>query len=251
MSRTAQRPARLQAPAMALILVALSGLASLQARADDDFIVYSPYVVQDQFEVELRGVQFRDSDSALNTTRDYELSVSHAFTGWWRPEVYLGAFERTPADGNHLLGYEFENTFQFTDPGEYWLDLGFLGSYEHRGRPGDVSKVEFGPLLQKRSGRFDQRLNFIWEKQLGSGAESKYEFRTSYAINYKIESAFAPGLEVYLRPADNSYSVGPVINGEIASTQGNEFEYRFGVVFGVNPGAPNQVFMAQLEYEFF
>jgi hypothetical protein len=251
MSGTARRSARLQAPGIALTLLALNGLVSAPARADDDFIVYSPYVVKDQSEVELRGIQFRDSDPTFNTTLDYELSVSHAFNDWWRPEVYLGAFERTPADGNHLLGYEFENTFQLTDPGEYWLDAGFLASYEHRGRPGDVSRLEFGPLLEKRSDRFDQRLNLIWEKQLGSGADGKYEFRSSYALSYKIESAFAPGFEVYLRPADNSYSIGPVINGEIASAQGNEFEYRFGVVFGVNPGAPNQVFMAQLEYEFF
>src|SRR5579872_2581952 len=151
MSRQKADPAR-SAPALALILAAFSGLASPPARADDDFIVYSPYVVQNQSEVELRGVKFRDSDPALNQTLDYEFSVSHAFTGWWRPEVYLGAFERTPVGGNHLLGYELENTFQFADPGEYWLDAGFLASYEHRGRPGDVSKVEFGPLLEKRSG---------------------------------------------------------------------------------------------------
>lgn len=234
----------------AAALLALSG-AALAARADDDFIVYSPYVVQGQSELEFRGVKFRDTDPAQNQTLDYEFSVSHAFVDWWRPEIYLAKFERTPADGNHLLGYELENFLQFTAPGEQWVDSGFLLSYDHRGQPGDVSRLEFGPLFERRDGRVDQRLNFVWEKQLGGGAERQYEFRTSYSFSYKIESAFAPGFEVYLRPADNSYSIGPVVNGEIATGAGNEFEYRFGMVFGVNPGAPNQVFMAQLEYEFF
>lgn len=244
--------ARRFSPHSALALAALlAGLVSAPAQADDDFIVYSPQVTLGQSELELRSVQSRDPDPALNSVLDYELSVSHGFTDWWKSEIYLAEFERTPADGNHLLGYEFENTFQLTDPGEYWLDAGFLASYEHRGQPGDVSRVEFGPLLERRDGRFDQRMNLVWEKQVGGGADGKYEFRTSYALSYTVEPAFAPGIEVYIRPSDNSYSIGPVINGEIATAHGNEFEYRFGVVFGVNPGAPDQVFMAQLEYEFF
>lgn len=241
-------------PSSALLAVAMTVLAAvipLPVRADDDFVVYSPHVVQGQSELEFRGVKFRDSDPAVNQTLDYEFSVSHAFVDGWRPEIYLAKFERTPADGNHLLGYEFENFFQFTAPGEQWVDSGFLLSYDHRSQPDQVSRLEFGPLFERRDGRIDQRLNFVWEKELGKGANPQYQLRTTYALSYKVESAFAPGFEVYLRPADNSYSIGPVINGEIASAQGNEFEYRFGVVFGVNPGAPNQVFMAQLEYEFF
>jgi len=235
---------------LALVVLSIAALCCTAGAQADDFIVYSPYVTQGQSEVEFRSAYQQDNDPALSGTFDYELSISHAFTDWWQPEIYLGKFERTPETGNHLIGYELENFFQFTPQGEYWADAGMVLSYEHADLPGDVSSLEFGPLLEKRSGRFNQRLNLIWEKEFGAGAGGKYEFRAAYSLSYRINSAFAPGLETYLRPSDKSYSIGPVLNGELASANGNELEYRFGVVFGLNPDAPNAVWLAQLEYEF-
>jgi hypothetical protein len=236
---------------LGFIVLCISGMSIATAARADDFIVYSPYVVQGQSEVELRSAYQHDSDPAVNSTLDYEFSLSHAFTDWWRPEVYLGKFERAPGAGNHLLGYELENFFQLSTQGEYWADAGFVLSYDHKGQPGVQTTLEFGPLFEKRNGRFDQRLNLIWEKELGSGAGRRFALRAAYSLSYRLDGAFAPGFETYLRPADNSYSIGPVLNGELLSGTGSELEYRLGVVFGVNPGAPNAVWVAQLEYEFY
>ncbi|HEV2211786.1 MAG TPA: hypothetical protein VGS99_00425, partial [Gammaproteobacteria bacterium] len=107
-------------------LLGLLCFASSTARADDDFVVYSPYVTDGQSEAEFRGHQTSDSGPTLQGERAYEVSLSHSFTGWWRPEVYVGAYEREPGEANTLQGYEFENTFQLSDPGEYWADFGFL-----------------------------------------------------------------------------------------------------------------------------
>lgn len=236
------------------LAAALAGLAAALAASTasaDDYVVYSPYVTKGQSEVELRGYQQRDGNPSLGGERGYEVSVAHAFTDWWRPELYVGEYVRPPGEGQQRVGNELENVFQLTTQGEYWADFGFLLSYERYVQPDVPNAVEFGPLIAKQSGRFHQRLNLIWEKQVGGGAHSKYEFRSAYRLTYQVTTAIAPGIEAYLRPSDSSSQIGPVLTGELRGAGGSELEYRIGVVLGVNRAAPDQTFLAQLEYEFF
>lgn len=234
----------------AATLALLTLLLPPEGRADD-YIVYSPYVTQGQNEIELRGFTYQDPNVDINGGGGYEVAIAHAVTSWWKPELYVGRFEQNPGETAHFAGYEFENTFQLTSPGEFWADAGFLASYEYNTQRGIPDAAEFGPLLEKRSGRIDQRLNLIWEKQVGIGANATYAFRAAYSVNYRIKAEFAPGIEAYYRPGDHAYQVGPIVSGEIASAAGNEFEYSVGEVFGTNPGAPDQTLIVRLEYEFF
>lgn len=218
----------------------------------DDFIVYSPHVVATQSEIELRGFQYDDPRADYHDGSAAELSLAHTFNNWWKAELYVAKYQKAPGEGEHLLGYEFENTFQLTPPGEYWADFGFLAAYEHNTRPDALDTAEFGPLIEKTDGRFTHTLNLIWEKQLGAGAAGKYEFRYSYQGTYTVSSAFRPGIEAYGRPSDHAYQVGPVVAGDwyIPGTTG-EIDYRLGVVFGINAAAPRRTLLAQVEYEFF
>lgn len=217
----------------------------------DDFIVYSPYVVAGQSEIEFRGHSYLDSDPAVGGSYEYLLSFAHAFTDWWKPEIYFVDYQRAPGGGQYLKSREFENTLQLTPTGEYWADVGFLASYEYKAQDGQPNEFEFGPLFEKHAGRFVHRLNFIWEKEVGGGASRQYEFRGAYSLSYQWRQAFAPGIEVYYRPADNARQIGPVFYGELASARGSELEYSAGVVFGINRGAPEQTLVFRLEYEFF
>ena len=134
--RTAQTHPALHV-AGALLAVCLC-CAAPQARSDD-FVVYSPYVSQGQSEVEFRGYSFNDGSETLDGERGYAISIAHAFTDWWKPEIYLGEYQRQPGQGTELVAYEFENTFQLTQQGEYWVDMGFLASYEYATQPGETS----------------------------------------------------------------------------------------------------------------
>ena len=232
----------------------LLGLCANIAHADNDYIVYSPTVVEGQSEVETYGFNSRDGRSTLNGASGYNISVAHSFTSWWKAEVYVGEFNRDPGGQAHPSGYELENTFQLTSPGEYWANVGFLAAYAHSKLQGVPSTLEFGPLLEKISGHVDQRLNLIFGKEVGSGQSSAYAYRSAYSLGYNINegrATYTPGMEVYLRPADNAYQIGPVFSGELRSHGGKEMEYSVGVVFGVNPGAPDKTLLARLEYEFF
>jgi hypothetical protein len=224
--------------------------AVLPARADD-FVVYSPYVIATQSEVELRGYAYSDarSDHSGNAS---ELSIAHAFTDWWKPELYVAEYQSAAGSRGGLQGYEFENTFQLTEPGKYWADLGFLVSYERNTTVGTPDAIEFGPLIEATYGRFAHIVNLIWEKPVGAGAGGHYEFRYSYAGTYAVSKAFRPGLEFYGRPGDHAYQAGPIVAGEwhLPGTTGN-LECRVGVVLGINADAPRQTWLARLEYEFF
>lgn len=221
------------------------------ARADD-FIVYSPHVSATQTEVELRGYRYDDARDDFRGGNASEISVSHAFNDWWKPEIYLAKYERAPGSAGHLIGYEFENTFQLTPQGEYWADVGFLASYEHKTVAGTPDAVEFGPLIEKTTGRFVHTFNFILEKQIGAGASGKYEFRYSYAGTYAFSTAFRPGIEAYVRPGDHAYQAGPIVAGEwhVPGTTSN-IEYRVGLLLGANAAAPRRTWLARVEYEFF
>jgi len=244
-------PSSRKFPSLALGVGAILLLVTSMVHADD-FIVYSPHVLATQSEIELRGYSYGDPRADFNGGNAAELSVSHTFTDWWKPEIYLARHEKEPGGSGRLLGYEFENTFQFTQPGEYWADFGFLASYEHQIVADKPDAVEFGPLVEKTAGRFTHRLNAIWEKEVGAGAGGKYEFRYSYSGTYAVSAAFRPGIEAYARPADRAYQAGPIVAGEwhVPGTT-SSLEYRFGVVLGINAAAPRRTWLAQVEYEFF
>ncbi len=236
-----------RAIALCALLLASAGTV---ARADD-FIVYSPHINKGISEIELRGFYTRDGRSDFSGRAASELSFAHAFTDWWKPEIYVVEYEKNPGENEGLVGYEFENTFQFTQPGQYWVDLGFLASLELPKTKGENDKLEFGPLFEKTSGRFDHRLNLIWEKEIGAGASRHYEFRYSYSGTYALSAAFQPGIEFYGRPDDHAYQIGPVVHGEwhVPGTTGN-IEYRVGLLQGINADAPRHTLLVQVEYEF-
>ena len=217
----------------------------------DDFIVYSPHVNEGQSEIELRGFYTSDPRFGYDGRAASELSLSHAFTGWWKPEIYVAKYENNPGENAGLVGYEFENTFQFTEPGQYWVDVGFLASYELSNTEDKKDELEFGPLLEKTIGPFDHRVNLIWEKEIGAGASPHYEFRYSYYGTYSLSAIFQPGIEFYGRPDDRAYQIGPIAHGEwhVPGSTG-DIEYRIGMLQGINASAPRHTWVAQFEYEF-
>ncbi|KXS33313.1 MAG: Uncharacterized protein AWT59_0616 [Candidatus Gallionella acididurans] len=228
--------------------------ATKAACAENDYIIYSPHVVEGQSEVETYGFYTLDGRSNLNTASGQNISIAHAFTSWWKTELYVGEFNRDPGGSTHPSGYELENTFQLTAPGEYWADIGFLAAYAYAKQPGVGNGFEFGPLLEKLSGHIDQRLNLIWTLPVGGEYSGLNQFRSSYSISYNIhynKATFSPGIEVYSRPNDNAYQIGPVFYGEYRTDEGSELEYSLGVVYGINQAAPAQTLLARLEYGFF
>ena len=240
-----RRPFRIVIHAVMLISAAVASPVYAH-----DFNVYSPYVIQGNSEIEYSGYSAEDTAPSLDGARAYDFSVAYGVSSWWKAEVYFAQYSREPGGKTNLTGSEFENIFQLAAMGEYWFDPGFLVSYGHMKVSGLPDTLEFGPIFAKRIGRVNQRLNLIWEMEVGAGASGKYEFRSAYSINYRQVAAFQPGMEAYYRPNDSASQLGPVIRGEFYTSSGRELEYRIGLIFGVNSTAPDRTMVTELEYEF-
>lgn len=242
MSHTLARAGRSLALALGLLMPAIA-VASPP-------VVYSPSVTRGQTDFEFRGN--RDHTGGLGNDAQYAFAIGHAFTSWWRPEIYIGRYEHTP-DGQTLFrGTELENIFQLTPTGRDWADVGMLLSYEFNPSSIEPDQLEFGPLFEKRNGRMLQRLNLTWEKSVGPGSEPRYLFHTGYSFRYTFASTFAPGFEMFATPGESSYQVGPVIYGEkLFGASGHELEYSGGVLLPLNASSPDSTLVFRLEYELF
>jgi len=213
-------------------------------------IVYSPGVARGQTEFEYRSGHAHVNGQG--TEHNYAFAVGHAFTSWWRPEVYVGRFERDSAGTTHFAGMELENIFQLTATGQYWADAGFLLAYEFNPASLESDKVEFGPLFEKQSGRVTQRLNLTWEKGVGPGSNAKYDFLGAYSFRYAVRKSFAPGFEAFIAPTDNDYRIGPVVYGEkLFGMRGSELGYSAGLLLPLTADSPDSTLVIRLEYEFY
>lgn len=231
------------AAALAAVAVAAPALAGAP-------IVYSPSVIEGQTEFEYRSSH--EHTAGVGHEDQYAIAVGHAVTSWWRPEVYVGRFERDSSGDTHFSGLEVENIFQLTPTGKYWADTGLLVSYEANPASLESDKLEFGPLFEKQTGRVMQRLNLLWEKGVGPGSTPKYEFHGGYSFRYTLRKTFAPGFEVFGEPSDDSWRAGPAFYGEkVFVNSGSELEYSAGVLFPLNATSADTTFVLRLEYELF
>ena len=227
------------------ILGALSslGLAS-SAHAADDYIIYSPRVTQGQTEVEMRGFNTRDASPDINQSGMFGAAIGYSPTSWWKTELYNGPFVYGPSiAGTNYSGWEWENFFQLASHDTYWADVGFLLAYVRNNQAGIANSLELGPLLEKETEATLQRLNLIWEKQVGVDLVGKFNFRATYMAGYKLEDAFVPGIEAYYRPADNAHQLGPGFSGEIHVGHEKSLEYSSALLYGLNQGAPARTFV--------
>jgi hypothetical protein len=220
------------------------------ALGGDDYVVYSPSVTKGEAEIELRGFNTRDANSTIDRTGIFGVGIGYGFTSWWKAELYNGPFNYGPANGTHMNGYELENFFQLAEHGTYWVDPGFLVSYFRSTLPGVPNNVELGPLLQRETETTLQRLNLIWTKQVGMDLAGKFDFRATYMAGYKVRDSFVPGIEAYYLPADNARQIGPGFSGEVGLGHGHGLEYSAAVLFGINQGAPNRLFVMRVSGTF-
>lgn len=231
-----------------LSMIVLASAALAQSAFAGVPVVYSPMVTKGQTEIELRASQ--DNIDGAPNVQQAAVAVGHAFTSWWQAEIYLGRYERETGGSTVFAGTEFENIFQLTPAGRYWANVGFLAAYEINPADLESDKVEFGPLFEKQSGRVVQRLNLLWEKGVGAGSDSKYEFGSAYSFQYQKSKTFAPGFELYAAPDDDAYQGGPVLYGEKVFSPGKELEYSFGALAPLSDSAPDSTLVFRLEYEF-
>jgi len=239
------------------VLVPAGLFIPVQAHAVE-YKIYSPLVVQGETEVELRSFYSSDNLPALDGEQGYRLAVGHAFTDYWASEVYavLGA---GPGQSVDAQGVEWENRFQLTPQGKYWLDSGLMTELSLPTQSDEPSELALIPLFEKQFGRVLTTLNPFLEWQFGSSAASGTTLGYRGRVEYLLHPFFSPALEFHGEPgmigkfeptADQRHQVGPAFYGVERFGGRRAFLYSAAVLFGLTRGSPDTTLTTRLEYEF-
>ncbi len=247
-----------RAPALgALVLVLLVAVTTMPQTARAAHVIYSPVVEQGEIGIEYRGHYDFDGSKQRDGGQQHKLEVEYVPTAYWSTALF-GEWEQEP--GGSLRGTEiaWENIFQLTQQGKYWVDVGLLAEYAHSLERGGDDALELGLLLEKELSRSVLTVNLLAERALASGAETELEYAMRW--RYRLDQRFEPGLEIHGgfgewenlgSLADHEHSAGPALFGRTRRADGRAaFKYEAALLIGLTHDAPDATLRLQLEYEF-
>jgi hypothetical protein len=223
--------------------------------------LYSPYVEKGEWEVEYYFDRSVDSDPAKDNVQGHEFSLGYGVNDWWKTEVVATA-EKLPTENVKFGALEWENVFQLTRKGEYWLDIGALVTYKWTPESRDVDALETKLLLSKEIGRTYHLANLTLEKDIGPGAGT-VQGGLAMSSRYRWNPYFEPGVELHSEFGELNHTgslsshehyLGPVAYGTIPlEHEGKEIEgvkYRAGYLWGISRAASDGQIVLQVEYGF-
>lgn len=218
------------------------------------FKVYSPNVEQGELEIEAFGNYDFDSRDSKDGKWKQNYAVGYGVTDRWYTEV-VAEIEHEPGEKTKYEATEWENRFQLTEQGEYWIDLGLYLEFKFPDESGKAEKIEGKLLLEKQFGEFVHRLNLTLEQEIGKNAEEDLEGGIQWATLYRVNQHFEPGFEYYADFGvlhhsssfdEQSHLIGPVVRGKIGDTP---FSYEIGYLFGLSDAAQDGSIKWVFEFE--
>ena len=242
-------------------------LAPLAARAD--FHVVSPYEIDlGELEIEHNGSDSVDHRLSVGGQQSYTLELGTGLTSWWHSEIELG-FDNDPSMGQPtvLTQVVSENTFELTEPGEYFADLGFFVEYGQsttRGAAATSNQITFGPVIAKDIGRTTHTVNLFLTRQLGPDQTSQgLDFSYAWQSRWNLWAPLSPAIEVYgdtgtlgSAPGFSRQQLlaGPVAVGELKLHElglGNAgaLKYEIGWLFGATQATATGTLRWRVEVE--
>lgn len=257
MIRFDRKQPRLAARTAATVaLIATSGLLAPVPRADAAHIVYSPVVEEGEIAVEVRGHQDFDSRDDVDGSEQFKVDLEYTPTSWWRTEV-LGEWEKAPGESLEATEVAWENIFQLTPQGKYWMDFGLLAEYAHSLEKDGDDALELGLLAEKQLSSTVLTANLVFERAFDDGAETEMEYAARY--RWRVSQAFEPGVEIHGELGDwgdnggfseHEHEAGPAVMGKLGTGTHSAFKYEAAVLFGLTEESPDTTFRLLLEYEF-
>ncbi|HXG29569.1 MAG TPA: FTR1 family protein [Nevskiales bacterium] len=216
--------------------------------------IYTPQVEYGETELELRGGYVyshgRESGDVEHGEQAYVLDIGRGITPWWFTELVV-EYEKPRGDSGEVEAIEWENVFQLTEPGQYFVDFGLFLEYAHALEDDAPDRVEFGPMLQKDFGSLTANLNLLAEHETGHNRnpETEYEYRTQ--LRQRTRGGLDYGLQGFGEFEKHSEQLwGPAIFGTTKLDETHKLKYDAALLAGLNHDSPDAVLRWQLEYEF-
>ena len=242
--------------AAAAIVVSGPAYAELQVRM--------PEVDYLELEFEHNGLVTFDSNksSPLAHAQSYTNSIGYGVLPWWEIEL---EGEMASGGGQHLdwTATTMENTFQITQPGEYFFNFGFFAEYSQSTLQGQPSAITVGPIIQKEINDvfgFDtlHTLNVFLSRDVGHDATGQTGFQYAWQSLVLTHPLISPGVEFYGNIPDIAHAgptseqqhwVGPVLAGAVNFAPYGKVKYEVGYLFGLTPESGRSAIRWRLEYE--
>ena len=227
-----------------------------EARADPASKVYTPGVVQGEWELELQGgyQQWRGHDG--NRERQTVFDIGYAFTPWWKSELATG-YTQAPGSRWRHDETEWENVFALDEPGQHWVDVGLFAEYarDHAARR---NVLEFGPLLEKDMGKVQANLDLLFVRELGASADPGAGIAYAAQVKWRGNPYFEPGVQAFgglgrtnRIGRDTDHRAGPAFFGQAPFGDRQKLKYDAALLFGLNRNSADATVRFTLEIEFY
>ncbi len=254
-TRVAERPLRIAA-----CLVSLAALLGAgPARANPADYIYMPLVEQGEREVDFK---YGTSSTSPNNPGAEGVSVGLGYGAGehWFTELYLKR-ERNGNQNANLA--EWENKFQLTETGEYFVDVGYIVEIEAPLSANAGWEINTGPLFQKDFDKVQLNANFLFQHayrqpdefagpnvtSLGYQWQAKY--RWMQALEYGLQGIGGMGKwNNWGNQSNQSHMAGPAVMGRVPLGGRNVIQYNAGWLLGMSRTAPRNTFRLQAEWEF-
>ncbi len=219
--------------------------------------VYSPLVERGELEFEARGNYDTDDRAAKDNVQKHKYAIGYGLNDYWFTEIY-GEFERTKNDDAQdnewgMTAISWENRFQLTEQGKYWVDFGLYMEYELSLEDKHADKVETKILLEKSLINFTHTFNINFEQEVGRHTTADLEGGLAWSSRYKLSKVFEPGFEYHVDFGELSqlrsfheqkHQSGPVFYGKFGKVK-----YDVGYLFGLSDASPKGEVKWIVEYE--
>jgi len=250
---------RLARPAVALAVVSLAAARPAYAELQ----VRMPQVDYLELEFEHNGlVTFDGKGSQLNHAQSYTNELGYGVTPWWEIEL---EGELSSGGGQHLTwnAVTLENTFQITEPGQYFFNLGFFAEYSQSTLRGQPNSITAGPIIQKELNNIFgidtlHTLNVFLSRDVGHDANKATGLQIAWQSVAELMPLCAPGFEYYGNIGDithpgpasqQEHLAGPVLTGAVSMAPYGKLKYEVGYLFGLTPSSGRSAIRWRLEYE--
>lgn len=239
------------------LILFLGALTIGNAVAGPADYVYTPTVEHGEKEIDFKFGTAREPDGTR--TRVTSLGLGYGATEYWFTEVYLKR-EREGSEGLTLA--EWENKFQLTETGKYWVDIGLIMEIEAPLSNGDEPwEFKTGPLFQTESGKMQYNANLLFERKFGGDDDEDHitEMGYQWQVKYRWKPSFEFGAQGmgemgewnhWETSDEQNHRLGPAIFGKLDLGQHHKIKYNAAMLYGVSDAAPDQTFRMQAEYEF-
>lgn len=228
------------------------------AAADlSDMKVYSPIVEKGEAQLELIGNTALDDAAEHDGFQHHEFEFEYGVTDFWATSITASLVRPAGESLKYdILGWE--NTFQLTGEGRYWLDLGAHFELEVNDEGDEPHNAEVRLLFRRVQGKFEHILNLNFEQEIGKAAEEatelEYIWRTKAALSERTGIGFEAfgslgELKDLPPPAQQEHRLGPAFFHD-AVVGGIEVEISLVWLFGLNRGSARHVPHWQIEIGF-